>query len=89
MDKQDFLQSLGFNEYESKALSSLIKLQSASPKEISQDSSVPQNKLYQIIKNFEKLGIVALIPDKTKRYELINFNSFISNKIKEKEKQLK
>jgi len=89
MDKTTFFKDIGFNEYESKALASFVKLKSATPKQIYQDSLVPQNKLYQIIKNFEKMGIVAIIPGEGKHYKLINFKTFINHKIKEKEENLK
>ena len=89
MDKIEFFKSLGFSDYESKTLSSFIKLNSATPKEISFDSGVPQNKLYSIIKEFEKLGILALIPSETKKYQLINFQTLINNKINQMEKELR
>ena len=89
MDKPTFFQHLGFSEYESKALASFAKLNSATPREISADSLVPQNKLYQIIKSFEKLGILASLPSEIKKYKLINFKTFINSKIKEKESHLK
>lgn len=89
MNKTEFFHELGFSEYESKVLSSFSNLQKATPKEISEDSGVPQNKLYQIIKKFEILGLLALIPGKSKKYELINLQTFINAKIKEKESKLK
>ncbi len=89
MNKYNFFKSLGFSEYESKVLITLIKLQIANPKEISFDSGVPQNKLYKILKEFEKEGILSTIPTEKKRYKLINVKTFIDNKIKEKEKKVK
>jgi len=88
MEKADFFKSLGFNEYESRALTSFVNLKSASPKQISQDSGVPQNKLYNILKDFEKKGILSVIPSETKRYELINLKTFIENTLSEKQKRL-
>jgi len=89
MEKLEFLKNLGMNEYESKVLNTLIKLRKAEPKEISLDSGVPQNKLYAILKKFIDFGILAILPLKTKKYELINFKEFINNKIKEKENLLR
>lgn len=89
MEKTDFFQSLGFNEYESKTLVSFAKLNSATAKQISQDSQVPQNKLYQLIKKFENLGILSLIPGESKKYKILNLKTFIEQKIKEKEKEIK
>jgi len=89
MNKSDFFRELGFSEYESKVLSSFSNLQKATAKQISEDSGVPQNKLYQIIKKFESLGLLSQIPGKLKKYELINLQTFINGKIKEKESNLK
>lgn len=89
MDKIEFFKDLGFQEYEAKTLSSLIKLKSANPKEISFDSGAPQNKLYSILNKFERLGILSIIPSEPKKYQLINIKSFVKGKIKEKEEKLK
>lgn len=87
MEKIEFFKSLGLTEYESKTIASLLKSNHASPKQISENSKVPQNKLYQIIKKFISLGILAELPDKN--YQLVNIKNFIGNKIAEKENQLK
>jgi sugar-specific transcriptional regulator TrmB len=89
MDRIEFFKDLGFQEYEAKTLSSLIKLKCANPKEINLDSGVPQNKLYSILKKFEKLEILSMIPCEPKKYQLINIKSFIKEKIKEKQEKLK
>jgi len=89
MNKVDFFKDLDFSEYEAKTLSCLIKLKSGNVKQISLDSGVPQNKLYSVLKKFEKLGILALLPNEPKKYQLINIKTFINNKIKEKQEKLK
>lgn len=89
MDRIEFFKDLGFQEYEAKTLSSLIKLKSANPKEISLDSGVPQNKLYSILKKFEKLEILSMIPSEPKKYQLINIKLFVKEKLKEKKEKLK
>jgi sugar-specific transcriptional regulator TrmB len=89
LNKQTFFAELGFNEYESKALASLVELKIANAKQLSEHSKVPQNKLYQIIKNFQALGILSQVPDETKKYQLINIQSFIKSRLKENEEKLK
>jgi len=89
MDKSEFFKSLGFGEYESKTLVSLLRLKTATTKEISFNSGVPQNKLYTVLRNFETLGIVEAIPEKLKKFRLINLRTFIEKKIKEKEISLR
>lgn len=89
MAKIDFFKSCGFSEYESKTLASMVRLKTATPREISFDSGVPQNKLYRILKEFEKQGILEFLPYDVKKYRLINLKSFIENKMKEKEDRIK
>jgi len=88
MDKIDFFKNLDFTEYESKILNSLLILNNASPKQLSAHSTVPQNKLYNILKKFINLGITALIPGEPHKYKLVNLQTYIEDKIKEKENLL-
>ena len=88
MDGVLFFKDLGHTKYEARVLASLIKLRKASPKEISLDSGVPQNKLYSVLRKFEGLGILAVLPVEPKKYEVINLKGFINKKIKEKESKL-
>jgi sugar-specific transcriptional regulator TrmB len=89
MEKQEFFSELGFNEYESKALSSLTLLKKASPKELSLASKVPQNKLYQIISKMKARGLLAELPNGNKKYQLINLNTFVKEKLQDKHAKLK
>lgn len=89
MDKIQFFQSLGYTEYEAKTLASLARLSQATPKQISLDSGVPQNKLYLIIKKLEKQYLLSVIPSEPKQYKLINLKTHINKKIKNKEQSLK
>ncbi len=89
MDKLRFFKSLDFTEYESKVISSLLRLKIVTTKEISFDSGVPQNKLYSILKKFESLGIVEIIPEKLKKFKLINLKTFLNKKLNEKEASLR
>lgn len=89
MEKIEFLKSLDFSEYESKALASLISLKQATAKQIHEHSDVPQNKLYAILKSFENNGLLASILGESKKYKLINLKSFINKKLAEKEEFLK
>lgn len=89
MNKPEFFKSLDFTDYESKTLSSLLQLGTATPKQIYLDSQVPQNKLYSILKKFINLGLVAQIPSEPKKYKIVNLQTHIENKIKQKQLTLK
>jgi len=87
MEKVEFFKEMGFSEYESKAITGMIRIVKGNAKEISLESGVPQNKLYGILRNFEKRGIISTLPDK--KYQLINIKTFINERLKEKENALK
>lgn len=84
-----FFRDLGFSEYEARIIATLVKIGKASPKEISFDSGVPQNKIYAIFRNFEKLGILSVLPTEPKKYQLINLDGLIKKRIKERETRAK
>ncbi len=88
MNKIQFFKLLGFTDYESKTLEALINKNPSTPKQISQDSKVPQNKLYQILKKFQCLGILSTFLTEPKSYQLINLKTFIDDKIKQKKGEL-
>jgi len=89
MDKIDFFRDLGFTEYESRILASLVKLKTADVKEISLDSGVPRNKLYAIIRKFESEGLISLVSVEPKKYRFTNVNSLVKEKLKQREEKLK
>jgi sugar-specific transcriptional regulator TrmB len=89
MDRVLFFRELGFSEYEAKVLAALVKLESATAKEINLASRVPQNKLYSILEGFEKRGILSTLPVEPKKFKLMNIETFVSKKLKEKEDNLK
>jgi sugar-specific transcriptional regulator TrmB len=79
MNKESFFQSLGLTIYESKVLTSFTRLKKANAKSLNLDSGVPTNKIYQIIKNFQNLGLLQIIPSEKKTYHLLNLKTFISS----------
>lgn len=89
MDKQEFFESLGLSEYESKTILALIRLNIATTREISFNSGVPQNKLYRVLEKLSSLGVVETIPEKLRKYRIINLDYFIKERVKEKENSLK
>jgi len=89
MDRILFFKDLGFTDYESRILASLVRLKMAMPKELSLDSGVPQNKIYSVIRKFENEGIVSLVSIEPKKYQLININNLVKERLKQREEKLK
>lgn len=88
MNKLELLKALEFTDYEARVISSLNKIGKATPKEINQDSGVPQNKIYGILRSLENNGLIAHIPSNQKKYQLINLKSYLNNKVIEKQKEI-
>lgn len=59
---------LGLQRYEAEVYRVLIELGEATVREISTKCSVPREKIYFILKNLEKAGIVRLVEKQPKRY---------------------
>ncbi|WP_028777983.1 TrmB family transcriptional regulator [Shimazuella kribbensis] len=55
------IQKFGFNQYESKAYVSLVKLGMANAYQVSKDSGVPRARIYEILKTLVTRGIVLQI----------------------------
>lgn len=88
MNSFEFFKNLEFTDYESRLLCSFVKLKKASPKELSFDSGVPRNKIYSILRGFEKQSLIEILQTEPKKYRLIDLNRFVKEKIKEKEKKV-
>ena len=88
MNNLDILTAAGFNLYESKIVVSLDRLKSATVKEVSEDSNVPQNKVYEILNDFKRKGIVQLLPTKPKKYAVVNLKQIIKEKLENKKSEL-
>jgi len=89
MDAVKYLKKLGLSEYESKAYIALVKLKNAKAKEISDESKVPQSKIYEVLASLEKKNMVTTIPSKPKKFAVIDPGIAIKNLISIKAKAIK
>jgi len=62
------LKLLGLNTYETKAYITLIKKGKSKASFISQDSGVPNGKIYDTLDSLEHKGLIQIIPEKIKYY---------------------
>ncbi len=88
MNINEIFQQLGFNEYETKIYITLNKLKSATATEISQNSTVPRNKVYEVIENMKEKGFIMELPIKPKKFKITNLEK-LRDIIAKKEEKLK
>ncbi len=69
---REFLKIVGFNKYKTEAYIALFKLGTAKVSEISKESGVPQAKLYSILEDMEKEGLIKQQISGNKQYTLIH-----------------
>lgn len=63
MDEDEILQrlqALGFTEYESRSYLAAVKLGSAKPKELAEESEVPQSRIYDVTADLREMGLVEV-----------------------------
>lgn len=85
---KDTLKSLNFTETESRVYLALLKLGGATAKDIANEARIPVNKLYAILERLKRKEYIALLPVTPKKYALINPKSVLTEKLKEKKKEL-
>ncbi|PTD94227.1 TrmB family transcriptional regulator [archaeon SCG-AAA382B04] len=85
-------EELGFKEYESKVLVSLIQLGEAKASKIAETSGVPKNRVYEVLKVLRNHGLVKEKPGRPKLYETKKPKQILKrlrqNKKLEKQKQI-
>lgn len=54
------LQDLGFTEYQSRTYLAAVKLGSCQPKELSEESGVPQSRIYDVMADLRGMGLVEV-----------------------------
>jgi len=65
---QDILSRLGLTEYESKTLTSLLKLNEAKAPDISREAQVPKTRVYDVLDKLVEKDLVIEIQGRPKRY---------------------
>jgi len=81
MNSVIYLQSVGFSVYESKILDVLLRIEVPTAKDIAQTTSVPKNKVYELLEKLNSDGVIETLPTKPKRFRILNLEkSIIQNK---------
>ena len=75
MTSFETVQALGFSIYESKILVTLIEADKPSAKVIAQRSEVPKNKVYELLEELRKEGVVEVLATKPKRFRLLDLEA--------------
>jgi len=85
---EEKLKLLGLNNYEIKAYLTLLHKGKSKASFISQDSKVPNGKIYDTLVSLENKGLVAIIPEEVKRYVATPIKN-LKEILKQKEQELK
>jgi len=86
-NRLDMLRKLGFTEYQSHVISTLIGKE-LSAQQLSKESKVPITKIYSVLQMLVNIGIVKGVDTRPKMYSALNLDSIIDFVISKKEKNL-
>jgi len=67
-EMQDILSRLGLTEYESKTLTSLLRLNEAKAPDISREAQVPKTRVYDVLDKLVEKDLIIEIQGRPKRY---------------------
>jgi sugar-specific transcriptional regulator TrmB len=73
------LKKIGLNEYEARAYAGLVGLREATAREILEAGSIPQGRIYDILKNLAKKGFLEIQEGNPTYYRAIDPTDVISN----------
>ena len=80
------LKDLGFTEYEARAYVALAMLGPSTAKEISDESKLPRNKTYEVLRNLEKEGRVVSLPLSPRKYKIADI-AILDERIRQKKEE--
>jgi sugar-specific transcriptional regulator TrmB len=87
MEIEELLRELGFKEYEIKVYKALLFLVSATPREIAKEAKVPQTKVYGILEELKKNGLVSISPGKPVLYNIVPLETGLLSLVKNNQKK--
>ncbi len=87
MERWRYLSRLGFNEYQARVLSCLIREDSLSAEEISKETEVPYSKIYSVLNNLEDIGLIFSNSERPKRYRIDQKDKVIDHAVEKKRKE--
>jgi sugar-specific transcriptional regulator TrmB len=73
------LQEHGLTEYEARAYLALLELENSEASPIADLARVPRTKIYQALDGLESKKLLAVIPDRPKRYQVQPISSYIES----------
>jgi sugar-specific transcriptional regulator TrmB len=86
MKRDNKLELLGFNSYESSIIVVLMTGEPFTVKQIYEKTKIPKNKIYETLEHLKSKGIIAIENNKPKKYFLINNTIFDDLIFKKQEK---
>ena len=91
-DLKELLNDASLTTYEINAYIALLSSSKINPptaKEISSGSNVPSGRIYEVLEDLEKKGLIEIIESRPKKYKAISLNKALSNLIDFQSKESK
>jgi sugar-specific transcriptional regulator TrmB len=91
-DLKELLNDANLSTYEINAYLTLLSSSKINPptaKEISSESSVPSGRIYEVLEDLEKKGLIEIIESRPKKYKAVSLNKALSNLIDFQSKESK
>jgi len=85
----ELLQRLGLTEYESKTLTSLIKLNEAKAPDVSREAQVPKTRVYDVLDKLVERDLIIEIQGRPKKYRVRETDRVFNELLNRKKSELK
>jgi sugar-specific transcriptional regulator TrmB len=84
----EILDKINLTQYQKKVIKTLLKNNQLNANQISKLTKIAPNKVYQTINELTDKNIISSANTTPKIYTLINFDSYLKNQIKKKQKEI-
>lgn len=79
--------ALGLTQYENKAYETILKKGKGSAMDISKESGVPYGRIYDTLSSLQDKGLINLIPEKTKKFQVASIDN-LKHMLKKKKDEI-
>lgn len=83
-----FFEKIGLTEYEAKTLTALFRLKESEVPEISRIAQVPKTRVYDVLENLTRRGLIIEIYGRPKKYKVVDVHSAFDELIQAKKTEV-
>ena len=87
-DRKRILERLGLEGYAAKAYLALLETASSAAKEVAERAGIPKGRIYEVLEELHRRGVVELLPEMPKRYRAVPLPELFDRLVRSQSQEL-